>query len=94
MILVSSQQMRGQSGVTAVGEPIKCAEGGVAIMARKDSKKKMMWFDEGLKKLMNNGDYKWLCDINSVGQYCNFGRGHYWCDVLLVQRTISPADLW
>ena len=47
-------------------EPIRCSSGGMSIMYRKDTD--MAWFSVGLKMLMDNGDYEWICNMNSRGK--------------------------
>ena len=49
--------------------PYYCAKAGGSMMARKDMVHKFGWFDEGLAKLRDNGDYDWLCNINSNGKF-------------------------
>ena len=42
-------------------KPISCSDGGPALGVRKDDRCKFAWFEEGLHKLKNSGDYDWLC---------------------------------
>ena len=49
-------------------EPFFCAKAGGSMMTRKDMVEKFAWFDEGMKKLHANGDFVWLCKINSNGK--------------------------
>lgn len=43
-------------------EPLHCTVGGPSVMVRKDMVEEMAWMDEGLQKLKDNGDYKWMCN--------------------------------
>ena len=52
-------------------EPFYCANAGVSIMTRKDSLHRFYWFDEGLNKLRENGDFEWLCNLAKSGKYNN-----------------------
>ena len=48
-------------------EPSYCAKAGASMMTRKDMAHKFTWFDVGLAKMRDNGDYDWLCNINGKG---------------------------
>ena len=56
--------------VTRVGDDgYFCAKAGASMMTRKDMVHKFAWFDKGMEMLKANGDYAWLCNINSNGKF-------------------------
>ena len=81
MIFIGEKKLEPSDPVKRIGEPMLCAKAGVSIMTRKDSLEKFAWYDVGLAKLRANGEYDWLCNINSAGELCYFhplevvGRG-------------------
>lgn len=43
--------------------PMYCSVEGTSMMVRKDETHNLAWVDEGLRKLRENGDYQWLCNL-------------------------------
>ena len=72
MIFIGEKKLEPSDPVKRIGEPMLCAKAGVSIMTRKDSLEKFAWYDVGLAKLRANGEYDWLCNINSAGELCYF----------------------
>ena len=51
----------------AESHPIRCARAGMSAMLRKDKVSQYLWMDEGMRKIRENGDYQWLCNMVEDG---------------------------
>ena len=54
-------------------DTLHCAHDGPSMMMRKDSLPKYAWMEEGLEKIIENGDYDWACNNAERGEsaaYC------------------------
>ena len=55
-------------------DTLRCAIAGPSMMMRKDNLPKYAWMEEGLKKIMENGDYNWACNNAERGESAGYCR--------------------